>query len=163
MNLSELEGLSVDGAQLTKLLLSLGRIFQVMASDAVEHAPEVNQFQVVSDEARPGDPSVEDAVGRLLNSAVMHLALLRTPGNKPGDVGDTKDYDYMIHPIYSPFFVFSCRRKRKMSLRPETLLGLIKRPRHTIRAVLRDNNRSLDEEFPEQLMLFEGFYSGDTY
>jgi hypothetical protein len=93
----------------------------------------------------------------------MHLALIRSPGNKPGDVGDTKDYDYMIHPIFSPFFVFSYRRKRKMTLRPETVLGLIQRPKQTIRALLNEHNRNVeDEELPEQLMLFERFYDGGS-
>lgn len=131
MSLAELEGLSVDGARLTKLLLALGRVFQVMAAEAQGHAPEMNQFQVVADEGPVQEGSIAAAVERLLNAAVMHLALIRSAGNKPGNVGDTKDYDYMIHPIYSPFFVFSYRRKRKMTLRPETVLGLIQRPRQT--------------------------------
>ena len=45
-NLSELEGLSVHGAQLTKLLLGLGRVFQTMASEAAGHTPEVTQFRI---------------------------------------------------------------------------------------------------------------------
>lgn len=161
MSLAELEGLAVDGAQLTKLLLAMGRVFQVMAAEAEGHAPEVDQFQVVADEGPAQEDSCVAAVERLLNSAVMHLALVRSAGNKPGDVGDTKDYDYMIHPIYSPFFVFSYRRKRKMTLRPETVLGLIQRPKQTIRAVLTEHNRSIEEEgLPEQLLLFERFYDG---
>src|SRR5205823_5327080 len=43
-NLRELEGLSLSGAKLTRLLLGLGRIFQVMAEDPIGHTPEVNQF-----------------------------------------------------------------------------------------------------------------------
>ncbi len=161
MNLAELEGLSVDGAQLTKLLLALGRVFQVMASEPEGHAPELNQFQVSADEGAAQEGTAAAAVERLLSSAVMHLALIRSSGNKPGDVGDTKDYDYMIHPIFSPFFVFSYRRKRKMTLRPETVLGLIQRPKQTIRALLSEHNRNVEgEELPEQLMLFERFYDG---
>ena len=37
-NLAELEGVSVDGAQLTKLLLGLGRIFEVLAQRPYHHA-----------------------------------------------------------------------------------------------------------------------------
>jgi len=70
MNLSELEGLSVDGAQLTKLLLSLGRVFQVMASDAIGHTPEVNQFQLATAQ---NAGATSTAARRLLNSAVMPL------------------------------------------------------------------------------------------
>ena len=42
--LKELEGVSIYGAQLTKLVLGLGRVFGVLASDAEGHTPEVNQF-----------------------------------------------------------------------------------------------------------------------
>ena len=163
MNLSELEGLSVDGAQLTKFLLSLGRVFQVMANDVVGHAPEVNQFQVSFGQETDSSPDeATGAVERLLTSAVMHLALLRSLGNKPGDVGDIKDNDYMMHPIYSALFEFSPRRKRKMTLSPRDVLGLIQSHKETIRAVLRANNRCLDSELPEQLTLFERFYDADS-
>lgn len=161
-NLSELEGLSVDGAQLTKLLLSLGRVFQIMAGDPFGHTPEVNQFQLGTSGDSTEDAPISSNVERLLNSAVMHLALLRTPGNKPGDVGDTKDYDYMIHPIFSGLFVFSPRRKRKMTLTPETLLRLITKPKQTIRSVLHAHNRTVEDDLPEQLTLFEGFYNADS-
>jgi len=163
MSLAELEGLSVNGAQLTKLLLALGRVFQVMAADPEGHAPEVNQFEIVADEGPAQDEACAAAVNDLLNSAVMHLALVRFAGNKLGDVGDTKDFDYMIHPIYCPLFVFSYRQKRKMGLRPETVLGLIQRPKQTIRSVLAEHNRSTrEDDLPEQLLLFEKFYDGGT-
>lgn len=158
-NLSELEGLSVHGAKLTKLLLGLGRIFQVMASDPAGHAPEVNQFYLAED---PSSGEITEDISPLLKAAVMHLALVRYPGSKLIDEGDTKDYDYMMHPIYSPFFVFSHRKKRKMKITPRQLSGLILSPKETIRAILAQNNRIFDEDLPDQLLLFEGFYFGNT-
>ena len=156
-NLSELEGLSVYGAQLTKLILSLGRIFQVLAEQPFGHAPEVNQFRLQEEE----HAALKEEADNLLTSAVMHLALLRFPGSKPGDEADTRDYDYAVHPIFSPFFVFSHRRKRKMTMSASDLIGLVKRPRETIRDVLSRHNRDVDEEeLPEQLSLFSGFYHG---
>lgn len=165
-NLSELEGLSVHGAKLTKLVLGLGRVFQVMAEQAAGHAPEVNQFYIrTKSEFRintePNGPKIEEEVDSLLKTAVMHLALLRFPGSKLGDEGDTKDYDYMVHPIFSPFFDFSHRKKRKFLLSEEEIMGLIKQPQVTIREVLSRNNRILPEDdLPEQLKLFEGYYYG---
>lgn len=154
-NLSELEGLSVHGAQLKKLLLSLGRIYQVMAGDAVGHAPEVNQFHI-------SDPSLTNDVELLLKAAVMHLALLRFPGNKLTDEADTREHDYMVHPIFSAFFEFSYRRKRKMTLTGAELLGLVKEPKKTLREILARTERNLEGEqpLPEQMQLFEGYYYG---
>lgn len=153
-NLAEV-GLSKHGAQLTKLLLGLGRVFGVMARDPIGHAPEINQFQL-------SDDSVDPAVDELLTAAVMYLALVRQPGNKLADHTDTKDYDYSIHPIFSPFFVFSYRRKRKLALSSTDVLGFIERPRETIRDILARNNRSIADDLPEQLTLFEKYYHAGT-
>jgi hypothetical protein len=164
--LTELEGLSVHGAQLTKLLLGLGRVFQVMARDAIGHAPEVNQFHLTdpvdSNLSAYVDAAQVEDVERLLTSAVMHLALIRSTGNKLGDAADTKDYDYMVHPIYSAFFVFSHRKKRKMLLSGSQLMGLVKDPKTTIREILRSNNRTGEDPLPEQLSLFEAYYHGGS-
>lgn len=153
-NLSELEGLSVHGAQLTKLLLGLGRVFEVLASEPEGHAPEVTQFSL------PDDAPLGDAE-QLLAAAVMHLALVRTVANKRMEL-ELKGYDYAVHPIYSAFFVFSYRRKRKLKLTPNQLMALVREPKTGIRQILRQNNRGEgDYPLPDQLRLFEGFYEAD--
>jgi hypothetical protein len=161
-NLADLEGLAVNGAQLTKLLLGLGRIFQVMAADAVGHAPEINQFHLAEPIASRADPEERQRAAALLNSAVMHLALLRSTGTKLGDVTDTRAYDYMVHPIFSAFFEFSYRKKRKMRLTERALLKLISNPKEAIREVLERQNREEDELLPQQALPFAAFYSGDS-
>lgn len=154
-NLTELEGLSVKGAKLTKLLLGLGRIFGVMAESPEGHAPEVNQFEMVK-----GSKAVDlNEVNDLLTAAVMHLALIRWSGSKPADEGDTRDWDYMVHPIYAPFFNFSYRRKRKLKLTSFQLLEIVSSPKQAIKTILAASNRTTDEPLPEQLRLFEMYYA----
>ena len=152
-NLSELEGLSVDGAKLTKLVLGLGRVFQVMASDPFGHTPEATHFRI----AYFSNGLNEDTV-RLLTSAVMHLALLRSSGNKLVDEADTAEYDYTLHPIFSAFFVFSYRRKRKLSLQANQLLALVTNHKKAIREILAAQNRNDDDVLPDQLQLFSPYY-----
>lgn len=155
-NLSELEGLSVEGAKLTKLLLSLGRVFGVLAAKPMGHTPEANQFEVHNN----SDSDTEKFVKTLLDQAVMHLALIRQPGSKPTDEADTKDYDFMIHPIFSPFFVFSHRRKRKITLSSSLILKLVNQPQFGIKEVLSNSNRSelTVIPLPDQLQLFGEYY-----
>jgi hypothetical protein len=152
-NLSELEGLSVHGAQLTKLLLGLGRVFQVMAGVPMGHAPEVNQFQL-----EDGNSNRNAEVEELLGAAVMHLALLRFPGNKPIDESDTREYNFMVHPIFAAFFAFSARRKRKMNISGADLLGLVHDPKQSIQKILKRQNRNDDSPLPEQARLFGAYY-----
>ena len=156
-NLTELEGMSVRGAKLTKFLLGLGRVFEIMATTPEGHAPEVNQFEVVDISVTPTQKKESDD---LLDAAVMHLALARRSGSKLAGQGGTRDWDYMIYPIFAPFFNFSYRRKRKMNLSPGQILALIDSPNPAIRDILAASNRSPDDEpLPEQLRLFEAFYA----
>ncbi len=152
--LRELEGVSTYGAQLTKLVLGLGRVFSVMASTPEGHTPEVNQFYL--------KPSLVNYTCRqrgLLSTAVMHVALVRKSGTKLIEQGATQEFDYWLHPVFAPFFVYSHRRKRKMQLEIEVLEGLVDRPSSTIRHILANTGRSIEEELPEQLRMFEGYYA----
>lgn len=155
-NLMELEGLWKNGAQLTRLLLGMGRIFQVLARYEGKQSPEVNQFDIENSE------SLSDECKELLDAAVMNLALVRSPGNKLDNVSHTRDYIYSIHPIYSPYFVFSHRKKRKMTLTQEEVLGVISKPKDAINSVLKKRRAlgSANEELPIQMSLFEMYYNG---
>jgi hypothetical protein len=154
-NLFELEGLSTNGAQLTRLLLGLGRVFQLMAANPEGHAPEVNEFEL------EGASSLR--LVETLRESIMHIALVRIPGTKPTGAGDTKDWQYMLHPIFSAFFVFSPRRKRKMQILTDDFIGLIDDPRKFVPKVLESQRRLnlVDDILPEQLELFGGYYGGD--
>lgn len=150
-NFRELDGMSLHGGRLAKLLLGLGRVFYVMARQPEGHAPEVNQFWF-------GDGAeVPQHVADLLNDGVMHMALVRWSGNKLA-LNDVRSFDYAIHPIFAPFFVFSFRKKRKIKLEPETIQALIDHPRDAIVGLVRRVGRIDDDDLPEQLSLFETYY-----
>jgi len=151
----ELDGLSAYGANLTRLVLGLGRVFQVMASQPAGHAPEVNQFELGHVLA---DTKEESEVRQLLTAAVMHLALIRFSGNKLQDQGDIREYHYSLHPIFAAFFEFSHRLKRHITIAPSEILALVHEPRAAIPRLLSKQGRSLDDELPVQLGLFEDYY-----
>lgn len=150
--LRQLPGMAAQGAQLAKLVLGLGRVFQVMASQPEGHTPEISQFRTES------NPSAQ--AKELLDAAVMHLALVRFPGDKrAASSGETRDWHYMLHPIFAPYFVYSHRRKRRMTVSSSDLVALTKNPSPTIEKILLKHSRNEKAEpLPEQLDLFEGFY-----
>jgi hypothetical protein len=154
-NLRELEGLCKNGTQLVKLLLGFGRIFNVLISEGDRAAPEINQISIV------GNPSQEFV--DLLQDAVMYLAFVRIPGNKPNSDSSTRSDIYMIHPIYAPYFVFGYRRKRKMEISESQFMGMISDSKKNINAILKEKKIFIDDsqELPEQLMLFKEFYEHD--
>lgn len=153
--LLQLQGLSVDGADLTRAVLSLGRLFGIMARRSQGHAPEITQFRVsgLSSSRRASD---------LLNAGIKHLAFERFSGDKMASVsGETKDFDYRLHPIFSAFFVVSPRNKRRMTLSTQDFLDLAASPAHAIPRILArsDYDFADPDQLPEQLLLFSEFYS----
>jgi hypothetical protein len=87
---------------------------------------------------------------------------VRFSGTKLGDEADTKEYDYAIHPIYSAAFEISPRRKRKITVEGQRVLDLISRPKQTIEAILKSQNRVGRGPLPSQLGLFDRFYDGTS-
>lgn len=157
-NLTDLQGIAKDGTSLVRLLLGLGRVFNIMAVRPEGHAPEVNQFAVTE----TSDDRMLERTGALLDSGIQHQALVNFAGNKLArESGETRSSNFMLHPIYSPFFVYSHRKQRKMRISPEELNGLVDKPAQTIRAILAKTGREghLDtSEFESQLSLFASFY-----
>ncbi|WP_313325968.1 hypothetical protein [Sphingobium yanoikuyae] len=152
-NVKELEGLGVHGAQLTRLVLSLGRLFEMLALQPEGRRPEITRFTL------PEDEPLGEVEG-LLQAAVMHLALVRTVSSQRTNL-DLKSYDYAVHPIFAAFFGFSHRDMRKISLAPDVILQLMSDPKGAIRKVMRRGGHDPDQPLPNQLRLFEGFYGRD--
>lgn len=154
-NLKEFEGLYKDGALLSRFLLSMGRVFQILAKSSQKTAPEKNQF-TIKDFGKN-----EEAID-LLNAAVMHLALIRTPGNKLNKNEDTRQFLYMIHPIYSSYFQFSYRKKRKIEISSKQFLDLANNKDGAINEILGMliNDRVDDYQLPVQMDLFSNYYNG---
>lgn len=155
-NLRELEGLALNGAKLTRLVLGLGRVFQVMAEDPIGHTPEVNQFHL---SAEVVDTDLHERVSTLFRDGIMHLALLRYPGSKLQEHSDIRQFDYAIHPIFAPFFGFSHRRKRKIEISEKDVWTLVENPTEAVGSLLRGQHRSVEEDLPEQMRLFADFYA----
>ena len=152
--LRELEGLALSGAKLTRLLLGLGRIFQIMAEDCVGHTPEVNRFGVTTKGESLHSGSQVDT---LLRDGVMHLALLRYQGSRVRRTA-SREPEYGVHPIFAPFSGFSHRRKRRIGLSESEIWGLVEKPGIAIERIVSGLNRRADEDPPEQMGLFGGFY-----
>lgn len=161
-NLEELEGLTTYGGMLTKLVLGFGRIFNTLAANSGGHAHEVNQFRIrytkIGNSAENFSNNGDNNAVNILNAAVMHLAILTFPGNKPKELGDTKENTYQLHPIFAPYFIFSHRKRRALIIDEEHIVGLIDSPKETIKKILLENNRTLSDNLPEQLKLFSSYY-----
>ena len=160
-NLQELERQSDQAASLTKVVLSLGRVFEVLATSPTGHTPEVTQFVLPSATEVGGTPGdIERRVADLLNEAVNVSALVRYPGSKLQEPSSVRSYDYSLHPIFAALFGFSYRRKRKIEITEEEFLALVSEPKWAInRILMRQNRDPSTAEIPDQLRLFSSFYA----
>ena len=99
--------------------------------------------------------------GKVGCCAVAPHDLAWSVANKRSEL-DLKAYDYAVHPVFAAFFVFSHRRKRKLRITPSQLLALVRESRSAIKQILRQHGRTEEDyPLPEQMRLFEGFYSAD--
>ncbi len=151
----ELAGLHARGTELMRMVLSLGRVFSVLAAYPQGHTPEVTQFRVEWHLERGSN------VEELLAAGVMHDALIGFPGDKnSARSGETKEFDYRLHPLFAPFFAYSYRRKRRFGIAARDLAALAgPTPQGTISKLLRRNARNPTAELPEQLEVLAEFFS----
>lgn len=146
-NLTELEGAWEKGVQITKLVMSLGSLFGKIAMFRGKSAPELVQFDITGE--------MSERALEIMNASVMNLAIIRMSSNKISGK-ELKTYQYSLHPIFAPYFQFSFRRKRKLSLRNDEILGCIDNPEETVDAILkRKNIADMEEPDYKQPTLFD--------
>lgn len=137
-NLTELEGTWSNGAQLTRMVQTLGTIFSRLAKDGENSAPEIVQFEI------EGERSARTE--ELLQAGIMNLALVRMPANKQSGRGSVKEFMYSLHPIFAPYFIYSFRRKRKIGLSDSEFLLCVDNPNNAVKDILTKKNVKIDKE-----------------
>lgn len=148
-NLTELESQMEGGAQLTRMVQSFGSIFGRLAKDGDRLAPEIVEFEVQG--------PMSDRTRKLLSSGVMYLALVRMPANKLSSKSDVREFMYMLHPIFAPYFNYSFRKKRKLPVTDAEFLQCIDNQKEGVAAVLGRKNIVEEQELStlQQLDLFD--------
>jgi hypothetical protein len=150
--LEQLEGLSEHGMLLKRLVLALGKVFFELARAPEGRTPEVTQFILT------GNPDAKARVEGLLREGVSNQAFEVTPRTKATSDAEMRDDEYRLHPIFSPYFEFSYRRKRRISLSAEDLVLVQDSPRRAITNMLKGRVETPAEDLPAQLSFFSSFY-----
>ncbi|MFC6749168.1 hypothetical protein [Deinococcus aquaticus] len=112
-NLHQIEGLSVYGRKIIKLMFGLGRIFEHLAAYPERRSPETNQFRV-------NDLQANSEAQKIIELAVQHSGIVRVNASKLTSIADTREYEYMLHPIFLPI-LYSLIEKREKSLLRQTI------------------------------------------
>ena len=135
-NLNELEGAWSNGAQLTRLVQTIGTIFSRLAKEGENNAPETVQFEIEGERSNRTE--------ELLQAGIMNLAIVRMPANKQSGRGSVKEFMYSLHPIFAPYFIYSFRRKRKIVISDSDFLLCVDNPSNAVKEIL--SRRSINFE-----------------
>ena len=111
------------GSQLSNFVKAIGKVFQLCQDKETQSEPEVTHFGIKEDE---NGLSEEDE--KFFKEAEKWGVLKSIESTKNKSSTSVAIYDYVLNPIYSPFFLISYRKGRKIeidagSLRQMYLIG----------------------------------------
>ena len=85
-----------------------------------------------------------------LKEAVKWSVLFESKATKQKSEYEPENIDYVLNPIYAPFFNISFRKKRKLELKTEEAICLIRGSYDEVRDLLRRFSKAWDVE-PQQV------------
>ena len=99
------------GNDLHSFLLRLGRLFALSQRRTSQSEPERTHFAI-----REGEDSIGEDGQALLAEAVKWSVLFEEKETKAKSVATPQVVDYVLNPIYAPYFQISYRKGRKLEL-----------------------------------------------
>lgn len=102
------------GGKIRAFIYNLGHIFEFSHMRKTQSESEVNHFSI-----KGGFSSLDEIDAKFLSEAEKWGVLYQEKGTKNKDKSNPDNSDWILNPIYAPFFFISYRKKRKIDLSPE--------------------------------------------
>ena len=109
--LPEVRSFGPLGNDLHTFLHRLGQLFALSQRRISQSEPERTHFAI-----RDGEESIDDRCKRLLSEAVKWSVLFEEKETKTKSKETPRAVDYVLNPIYAPYFHISYRKGRKLDL-----------------------------------------------
>lgn len=119
--LKEIEIFTPIGIQLSNFVKGMGRVFQLCQDKEAQSEPEVTHFGIKDDELNLDDEGIN-----FFREAEKWGVLKKSESTKSKSMISTDVYDYILNPIYAPFFFISYRKGRKLEIEYSDLVSLYK-------------------------------------
>lgn len=118
LELEKIDELGRHGEQLRFIANRLGLFFQLIQKRKSQSETEVNHFSIkITDKNQ-----LDDVTKGLINEAVLWSVLIELDGDtKRKELTGFTSKEYVLHPIYSPHFGISFRRKKKFEFTAEQI------------------------------------------
>jgi hypothetical protein len=136
--LAEIKSFGRLGNQLHAFTLRLGSLFSLAHKKPTQSEPEQSHFAVVK-----GDSLLTENDRTLLSESVKWSVLFEEEETKLKDLHEV-NFEYVLNPIYAPFFHITYRKRRKLELSAEEFGVLARGTYDQVRSLLREYSRRWD-------------------
>jgi hypothetical protein len=108
---NEIKSFKPSGSKLHLFVHRLGNVFALYQNRLSQSEPEIAHFSIEG-----GDTALSENARTLLHECEKWGILYKTPATKTKSKLEIDDYDWVLNPIYSPQFLISYRKKRKITI-----------------------------------------------
>ena len=147
--LGEVPSFGRFGNQLHTFVLRLGSLFAIAHQRPSQSEPEITHFAVGR-----GRRELSDDDHSFLAEAVKWSVLFGERRTKQKQEYDPEGLEYVLNPIYAPYFHISYRKRRSLTLKSDDLATLISGNYESVSSLLRRYSRRWQVDLEEQPPLF---------
>lgn len=152
--LKQISAIPEIGLNIRTFIYALGKIFAAYHREERISKIEPNHFSMKSNSGK-----IEENITIFLKECVMRGVLIKAKNNKTKNVDyiGADEYIYVLHPIYTPSFNISWRRKQKVEFSVDEINTLIGNNTGAIRKILKTymkkTKTSLEEDMLDDMQL----------
>lgn len=146
----QIDYIPFNGYKAKNLANALGNLFAEFIKDPRAKKFEVNSFSITVSKMEEEQTKELKAV---LRDAVLWGVLIPAKANKIKNKGDIvfDGRDYMLHPIFAPYFEISYRKRQKCELRDVDIYSMIRpKRRQELRKELKKISSQLNEGYRQE-------------
>lgn len=124
------------GTQLSNFVKAIGKVFQLCQDKETQSETEVTHFGIKED-----DTPLTEEDDRFFKEAEKWGVLKAIESTKNKSTASAATFDYVLNPIYSPFFLISYRKGRKIEIEASALRMMYQNGETAIGSELRKQLR----------------------
>lgn len=135
--LQEVRSFGAHGNRLHTFVLRIGSLFALSHGRSGQSEPEVNHFSF-KDKA-----SLSESHEQFLNEAIKWTVLFEEQETKLKDSKDGQQlgYEYILNPIYAPYFNISYRKRRRLEMKVAEFQEILEGDYESVKRLLRSYSR----------------------
>lgn len=147
--LKQISAIPEIGLNIRTFIYALGKIFLAYHREERISKIEPNHFSIKSNYGK-----IEENISIFLKECVMRGVLIKVKNNKTKNVDyiGADEYLYILHPIYTPSFHISWRRKQKIEFSVDEIKTLIGYDTDKIRSIIREYLKKTKTAMKEDIL-----------